>query len=646
MSIIFTVTSCKRLSLFIRAIKSFEKHCLDFKLIESFICIDDNSSESDRAKMMEEFPYFTFVFKGPDEIGHIDSMNKVIDTAKSLGAKYLVHLEDDFEFNYSCEYIRIMKDILDKNVENIYQVAFNRDYALTPGDDLCGSFYRSYDDITYRIHTYFPEKSFKYEAFMNNCEAPHSVRWPHFTLRPSMINVAALDAIGHFENKGFFEFEWAKKYANAGYKTGFLDTICCTDISSGDNSYILNGVDQFGTFRPHNKGNVTVISTSHFECKHPIVIFSTDENIACSDTVAIRQPVGSNIDMLKSAIVENIFSTELFCWIDPSKLSIPDDVVIEPPSPKIRASIYKGVISDAIISGDLEHLNMIEDLALIYKESPEYFDIYHSCPQDALKNYHIPIEIESVVEEMNSTAEEEVSKVALELHSAYTADIDMSPDVILKMFMNLMHTKPLAAEFNRLIKENREVYNAHLPHKSKIFGHMWMHHIPMQPVPTIEYAWMVKMLAAQKPFMYINFEPMKKIVESKLPKVFIGMPCPSCNFNAWNIASNYVIRNQVTGGLLSTHKKYDIFDTLKKRSVICVANDEDIPAINKLMDDDVIFEKIDKLKVGKGDVVIFNVDPTPDFMVMYENSPSTTFIDMRGYLTYEEKDITCPICLH
>ena len=47
----FSITTCKRFDLFEKTINSFIQCCKDVLLIDKWLCIDDNSSDTDREKM-------------------------------------------------------------------------------------------------------------------------------------------------------------------------------------------------------------------------------------------------------------------------------------------------------------------------------------------------------------------------------------------------------------------------------------------------------------------------------------------------------------------------------------------------------------------------------------------------------------------
>jgi hypothetical protein len=138
--ITMTITTCKRLDLFKKTMDSFINCCMDIILIDEFICIDDNSSESDRNTMKELYPFFTFILKDESQRGHVYSMNMLVNVVKS---DYMIHLEDDWLFTYKYDYITKSLEILNQKIiipintiphnQNIHtkkiaQVLFNKNY--------------------------------------------------------------------------------------------------------------------------------------------------------------------------------------------------------------------------------------------------------------------------------------------------------------------------------------------------------------------------------------------------------------------------------------------------------------------------------------------------------------------------------------
>ena len=60
--ITLSITTCKRFDLFEKTMNSLLQ-CLDIEMIDNWLCVDDNSSEDDKRKMKELYPFFTFIFK-------------------------------------------------------------------------------------------------------------------------------------------------------------------------------------------------------------------------------------------------------------------------------------------------------------------------------------------------------------------------------------------------------------------------------------------------------------------------------------------------------------------------------------------------------------------------------------------------------
>ncbi len=249
------VTSCRRLHLFEATMNSFLNCCDDVDRIGRWICIDDNSSPADRARMRERYPFFEFVFKGPDERGHAQS----IDQLRSLvTSEYWLHLEDDWHFFVRDRYVSKAIAILEHD-PRIGQVLFNRNYGETLDcRAIAGGMVRSTDDgVRYRLHDYAAGDDERAET--TRALAPgvlSNAWWPHFSLRPSIVRTAALAELGACTGSaGHFELELAKGYTARGSASAFFDAINCLHLGpltsehaarSRPNAYDLNGEPQFG----------------------------------------------------------------------------------------------------------------------------------------------------------------------------------------------------------------------------------------------------------------------------------------------------------------------------------------------------------------------------------------------------------------
>ncbi len=249
-----TITSCKRMQLFERTVNSFLNCCADLHRIGRYVCIDDNSSDADRARMRELYPFFDFILKDPDEKGHARSMNRLRETVRT---PYWLHLEDDWHFIVGCDYVGRARAVLDVE-PRVGQVCFNRNYAETLADRaLVGGMARktSHPPLRYILHEYLAEGS-AFEAYRSRLPAGVSTNawWPHFSLRPGLARTGALHALGPFsESTPAFEREYALRYIAGGWRTAFFDGVYATHTgrlttergSGKPNAYELNGVRQF-----------------------------------------------------------------------------------------------------------------------------------------------------------------------------------------------------------------------------------------------------------------------------------------------------------------------------------------------------------------------------------------------------------------
>lgn len=233
-----TMTTCKRYDLFEKTVNSLLKNVKDLHMVERFICIDDNSSNEDRNKMLRNYPFFEFVFKRTDQKGHVFSMN-ALKKKLTDEDKYIFHLEDDWLFltrrNYIGNSIRVLI-----NNPGVGQILFNRNYAETLVDyNIEGG--QKIINNKFMVHEFrVPGK------YGRSCEY-----WPHFSFRPSIIKKEILDKVGVFNAVTHFEMDYAKRYTSLGYVSAFHNRIDMLHIGKlttdkdGKNAYTLNDVKQF-----------------------------------------------------------------------------------------------------------------------------------------------------------------------------------------------------------------------------------------------------------------------------------------------------------------------------------------------------------------------------------------------------------------
>ena len=249
------VTSCRRLDLFVGTVCSFLNACADIELVDRFLCIDDNSSTENRDEMRLRFPFFEFVYKGPDEKGHARSLNLIREAVRT---PWLVHLEDDWHFFAKRAYIGPALEILEEEPE-LGQVLFNRNYAETLDDrEIPGGFPRRSVENGHRyvVHEHYPVASDEHRRFQENHRRCSNAWWPHYSLRPAVVRTSVFERVGPFdEAAAHFEHDYAQRYVQAGFHSCFFDGVFALHTGRltsqrGDaarlNAYVLNEQPQFG----------------------------------------------------------------------------------------------------------------------------------------------------------------------------------------------------------------------------------------------------------------------------------------------------------------------------------------------------------------------------------------------------------------
>jgi GR25 family glycosyltransferase involved in LPS biosynthesis/tetratricopeptide (TPR) repeat protein/GT2 family glycosyltransferase len=227
-----TITACRRRDLFERTVNSFLSCCTDVDRIGRWICVDNGSSEFDRARMRELYPFFEFVYTEPSSEGHADSMNRLLET---VTGPFWLHLEDDWQFFWRGQYVESALRIL-RDDPQVAQVAFNRNYGETLD---CRRIYggdvrtTAAEGLRYRMHEQIEPGTPEWDRYLESLPAGGltAAYWPHFTLRPSLMRTDAINSLGPFDaGPGHFEMEFARRYQAAGLKTAFFDAIICLHI--------------------------------------------------------------------------------------------------------------------------------------------------------------------------------------------------------------------------------------------------------------------------------------------------------------------------------------------------------------------------------------------------------------------------------
>lgn len=299
--VVFTITTCKRFDLFTKTMNSFLTCCQDVHLVDRWICVDDNSSEEDRKKMRELYPFFYFYLKGPEDKGHSRSMNIIAEAVKNYSAgapMYWLHMEDDWHFVEKRRYITPAINILELHSKddtgNIGQVLFNKNYTETLDNIIPGGFPRVLEVDTpsstaasrsstaasrYLVHEHYATGSQKMKELNARLKRGNNAYWPHYSLRPSLCKTEILEKVGPYrDDVTHFEMDFANRYKSLGYVSAFFDTVCCvhtgrltTEINTDKpNAYSLNNENQFGK-NPKTQTNLAsytgvVIPPNHASC--------------------------------------------------------------------------------------------------------------------------------------------------------------------------------------------------------------------------------------------------------------------------------------------------------------------------------------------------------------------------------------------
>jgi GR25 family glycosyltransferase involved in LPS biosynthesis len=214
----FSITTSRRLDLFIKTMTGFIENCLDRHLIHRWICVDDNSDPEDVKEMKKMFPFFEFVSKGPEEKGHPESMQII---TKMVKTPYIIHIEDDRMLVDKRHYIKDMIDILNHDM-NIGQVVFNHNYTETVNDDIKGGdLKKTNNNVFYYEHEYCPTNEDKERFFKKYGQCVSCNYYPCFTLSASMMRTSIFNKV-EFKKEMMFEFNFGLRYVAAGFKTSFL----------------------------------------------------------------------------------------------------------------------------------------------------------------------------------------------------------------------------------------------------------------------------------------------------------------------------------------------------------------------------------------------------------------------------------------
>lgn len=308
--IICTMTTCKRLNLFLKTINSFLNCCKDIDMIDDWLFIDDNSSQEDIDIMRYEYPFIRWIFKNKEQKGHSVSMNMIRELTKDYD--YIIHLEDDWEFIEKTYYIKPSLDILESNKyiiiddnanekiiedKKIVQVLFNKNYAENFDHIVWGGFLMQTDTnmkTKFLLHEYYTNSTNHKLSNKINC-----AYWPHYSFRPSIFKREILNDLGEYDLEGFFERKYADKFYSSNYLSCFFDKITCLHIgkltnTDGINAYSLNNIKQFDLSKSHN--NLFNVYKKNFIFLPNLDVFGNDILYFKSENIDELINISSDLD--------------------------------------------------------------------------------------------------------------------------------------------------------------------------------------------------------------------------------------------------------------------------------------------------------------------------------------------------------------
>lgn len=203
----FTITTSRRLSLFIKTMESFLKRCKDKERIVRWICCDDRSSSSDFSAMKNKYPFIEF-YRSPKP-GQAANLNFLFSKVKT---EWIFHNEDDWLFIRDGKFIGEMLKIArsDKRIRNIVLRHWRGVYVKN-------------GDLEYRVHVY-------YEHCGPNHIKRADMKWFGYSLNPGLQHKPTIDALGSYnEDAGivgyqgrFFDRPQAMQYNKMGLKRANL----------------------------------------------------------------------------------------------------------------------------------------------------------------------------------------------------------------------------------------------------------------------------------------------------------------------------------------------------------------------------------------------------------------------------------------
>ena len=221
----FTITTSRRLNLFVKTMDSFLNRCKDKDRIVRWICCDDRSNPNDFTLMKNKYPFMEF-YKSPKP-GQAANLNFLFSKVRT---NYILHCEDDWLFirdgSFITEMLRIAQS--DSRIRNIVLRHWRGVYVKN-------------GNLEYRVHVYY-----------EHCGPDHikraDMKWYGYSLNPGLQHKPTIDALGCYNENlpivgyqgRFFDRPQALQYYKMGFKRANLMQGYIEHIGDQVSAYNMN----------------------------------------------------------------------------------------------------------------------------------------------------------------------------------------------------------------------------------------------------------------------------------------------------------------------------------------------------------------------------------------------------------------------
>lgn len=235
MSVTLVTCTCKRLDYFERTIASLIRNLDDFALIERLLVIDDNSTESDRNYMREQYPQFQFVWKDAGSIGHAKSLNIMLDEVRT---DYALYWEDDCVLANRGRWLSQALAVMQSGAP-LLSVSLDPCILADARCAMARLWAEENQPFAHAIGVALPPSKYSNSRDFNYGRDP----WPGYSLKPHLLALErARRCVGRFDvhNRDHMEYDYSLRAMHAGLKVAVLYGPMVTDLGAARSAYVLN----------------------------------------------------------------------------------------------------------------------------------------------------------------------------------------------------------------------------------------------------------------------------------------------------------------------------------------------------------------------------------------------------------------------